>query len=262
MSFESTQIPRPGILSSPSSPTAFGPYKASTNTNRVLKSQQDPARHARDRRASLTPREDILGPSAGYFDHHPHRAPILPPIAPASAYLTPELLIARSTEGMRELFGVASAAELDGAASLFDLVARGDAARLQQLVAAFRAEMRERGPARWAPAPASDAALHAAAQAARTHTATLHVLRPGARAPLALRVRANLARLDAYVVVMVFAPAAGAYEPPPPHRLDMKLPPLLQNPGFAGIDHRLRDEPPPPEERPRRERIELSEMLV
>lgn len=258
-SFEIAQVQHPGVTSSPSSPTAFGPtYKS--GTHRILKSQQDSSRHSLDRRLSLTPREDTLGNGSGYFDQHrPPMSNVLPPISPpifnATAFLTPDLLVAKSTDGMRELCGY-SASDLDGVKSLFDIVLSTDIDRLEHLVDRFREEIQEREPARWSATPpiqtieaVNENNIYPATQGARTYAETLHLCRADGSNYLKIRIRAHLAFTSVYFVVMVFSLTN---EMPPPlqlnsagyssgfHKMHSTTPgstPTIQSPTFMPSHH-------------------------
>jgi len=222
-SFEISHMQRPGIASSPSSPSGLSSSYRS-GTHRVLKSQSsDTTRYSR--RPSLTPREEILGHATGYFDpalQRPDRIN-LPPISSATAYLTTDLIVVKSTDGIRELLGYKTV-DLDRRMSLFDLVLKEDHEKVYQLSSRILDEIREREPKMML----TESQLHSNIQAvddtqastatlaSKTHSDVLHLRRPDGQY-LKIRIRANLASTSVYFVVMVFSLVT---EMPPPLQLN------------------------------------------
>ncbi|KAF8243949.1 hypothetical protein K440DRAFT_30226 [Wilcoxina mikolae CBS 423.85] len=209
-SFEIGQMQRPGILSSPSSPSAV-PTSYRSSSHRILKSQVDSPRFSR--RPSLTPREDILGHhtnGTSYFDQRHAIRPSrinLPPISNATAYLTIDLLVAKSNENMRELLGY-TAAELDCQKSLFDIVLNTDVEKVEHLSSRIRDDVRDREPKSWLSVPQLCASIQAvdesqipsAIPGAISHSDVLHLRRPDGQY-LRIRIRAHLAFASVYFVV-------------------------------------------------------------
>jgi hypothetical protein len=222
-SFEISHMQRPGIASSPSSPSGLSSSYRS-GTHRVLKSQSsDITRYSR--RPSLTPREEILGHATGYFDpalQRPDRIN-LPPISNATAYLTTDLIVVKSTDSIRELLGY-NKVELDCRMSLFDLVVEGDREKVYQLSNRILDEIREREPKSMLTKSqlhsniqaVDDTRASTATLASRTHSDVLHLRRPDGQY-LKIRIRANLASTSVYFVVMVFSLIT---EMPPPLQLN------------------------------------------
>jgi hypothetical protein len=216
---------RPGNHSSPSSPSAI-PTSYRSSSHRILKSQVESPRFSR--RPSLTPREDILGHhtnSTSYFDqrHAPRQSRInLPPISHATAYLTIDLLVAKSNENMRDLLGY-TAEELDCQKNLFDIVLNTDVEKVQHLSNRIRDEVRDREMKEWLSVPQLCAAIQAVDESqtpsipgATTHSEALHLRRPDGQY-LKIRIRAHLAFASVYFVVVVFSLAN---EMPPPLQLN------------------------------------------
>ncbi|KAF8536789.1 hypothetical protein BDD12DRAFT_807491 [Trichophaea hybrida] len=232
-SFEIGQMQRSGILSSPSSPSAV-PTSYRSSSHRILKSQVDSPRFSR--RPSLTPREDILGHhtnGTSYFDQRHATRPSrinLPPISNATAYLTIDLLVAKSNENMRELLGY-TAAELDCQKSLFDIVLNTDVEKVEHLSSRIRDDIRDREPKSWLSIPQLCASIQAvdesqipsAIPGAISHSEVLHLRRPDGQY-LRIRIRAHLAFVSVYFVVVVFSLAN---EMPPPLQLNSSSTPYI-----------------------------------
>jgi len=204
---------RPGVYSSPSSPSIQGP--ARNGMHKILKSQPG-------RRQSL--QEDILGRASNYSDPRRLSKFNLPPISDATAYLTTDLFVVKSTENMRELLGY-SAAELDVQMSLFDIVLDTDRAKVDHLATRINEEIRERGnPPEWLTGhqlhariqTVSEGEVAAATRGTRTHSETLHLRRPEGT-HIRIRIRAHAAVAPVAFVVMVFSLAN---EMPPPLQLN------------------------------------------
>lgn len=217
-SFEVPRLNRPGV-SSPSSPTSLSaPYRS---THRVLKSSTNDSRYSR--RPSLTPREEILG-QPGYFDQRVPQRQVkinLPPIADdATAYLTPNLLVVKSTEPLRELLGY-PASELDCRKSLLDIVLRTDKVHhLKSKIAADIAEREHRPTLDGLELfetiqSATENQISSSIHGSKDHSEVLHLRRPDGQY-LRIRIRANVVCTSIYFVVMVFAIAN---EMPPPLQL-------------------------------------------
>lgn len=219
----SIQSHRAENVSPLSSPTAI-PVAYRTGTHRVLKSQSNESSRF-SRRPSLTPREETLGQTGGYFDDRPSsRGPrfnLPSPVPNATAYLTCDLVVAKSTESVRELLGYA-ASELNGVRSLFDIVLPSDRDRLYRLSRKIQEEVSEREP-NYLP-PLSSTSVYAAIQSvtqgnipAATHGSrdiqeTLHLRRPDGHY-LRTRIQINLAKTSVFFVVVVFSLVTGI--PPP-----------------------------------------------
>lgn len=220
-SFEISQMQRPGVYSSPSSPSAMAP-SARGGPHRVLKSQHDAPRFYR--RQSL--QEDLLSRASNYSDQRGSQRPLkisLPPITNATAYLTTELLVAKSTESMRELLGYRMV-DLDGQKSLFDIVLDTDRGKVEQLVSKIHAEIRERGPREPKQWPPRISTMCAAIQTItenqifmgmNTYDEMLHLRRPDGNY-IRIRIRAQLASASFFFVIMAFSLAN---EMPPPLQL-------------------------------------------
>lgn len=257
------------VVSPLSSPTAItAPYR--TGTHRVLKSQSNDSRF---RRASLTPREETLGgQNAGYFDDRP--SPITPrfnlpsPVPNAIAYLTTDLVVAKSTQSVHELLGY-TAAELNGVRSLFDIVLSNDRDKLYRLSRRIQEEMSERGP-NYLP-PLSSHSVYAAIQnvtqsdipsaiqGSKDLQETLHLRHPDGRY-LRTRVQINLAKTSVFFVVVVFSLSTGIPPPlqfnnqPAPYQNQERvytpghsIPPISSPPFVGPSQQRLQGEPSGPQ---------------
>lgn len=256
----SIQSHRTENVSPLSSPTAI-PTGYRTGTHRVLKSQSgESSRYSR--RPSLTPREETLGQTGGYFDDRPSpRAPrfdLPSPIPNATAYLTTDLVVAKSTESVRELLGY-SATELNAVRSLFDIVLPSDRDRLYRLSSRIQEEMSEREPNYMPPLSKSlvylaiqsvtQSDIPAAIQGSREIQETLHLRRPDGHY-LRTRIQINLAKTSVFFVVVEFSLVTGI---PPPLQFgnsqvpyasqeriftpNQNIPPPLTSPSFINPSH-------------------------
>ena len=207
-----------GVYSLPSSPSSI-PNSSRTGPHRILKSQPF------YRRQSL--QEDVLGHAANYADQRvaqriANTKISLPPITNATAYLTTELVVAKSTGSMRELLGY-TVVELDRQRSLFDIILDTDRGKVEHLVSQIREEMREREHKPWMPSAQLFESIQAvnenhipnATSGSRTYSETLHLRRPDGNY-IRIRIRATLAATSVYFVVMTFTLAN---EMPPPLQL-------------------------------------------
>jgi hypothetical protein len=222
-------MPRPGIYSSPSSPSAMAPSSRS-GPHRVLKSQPTDAGPRFFRRQSL--QEDLLGRGASHYSdhHHPHQRSSLrpskislPPITNAQAYLTTDMVVAQSTHDMRELLGY-NMGDLDGRKSLFDIVLDEDRERVERLVTKIHEEIRQRDPSwnHWN--AASVGALQGVSESqvqvlgVNAYNETLHLRRPEGNF-IKIRIRANLSATTTTSLFFVLMAFTLANEMPPPLQL-------------------------------------------
>ncbi|CUS15752.1 unnamed protein product [Tuber aestivum] len=215
------QSHRPENVSPLSSPTT---RSFRTGPHRVLKSQPTDS-HRYNRRPSLTPREETLGQSGSYFDDRPlprSRGLNLPsPVPNATAYLTTELVVAKSSENVRELLGY-SEHELNRVRSLYDIVVPSDRDKLYRLSRRIQDEVTEREP-NYRP-PVSPDSLYSAIQnvnqadiPSATHGSkdiqeSLHLRRPDGHF-LRTRIQINLAKTSVFFVVVVFSLVTGIPAP-------------------------------------------------
>lgn len=215
----------------PQAPEVVSPLPSPINRtfrashHRVLKSQPtEPLRFAR--RPSLTPREEILGQSGSHLEGRPPvraRGLLLPsPVLNATAYLTTELVIAKSSESVSELLGYAEH-ELIRVRSLYDMVLSSDRDKLYRLSRKIQEEVIERDPNYRA--PVSQDALYSAIQSvseaditsavvvdSRDIQENLHLRRPDGHY-LRTRIQINLAKTSVFFVVVSFSLVTGI--PPP-----------------------------------------------
>ncbi|RPA89772.1 hypothetical protein L873DRAFT_1639656, partial [Choiromyces venosus 120613-1] len=203
------QAHRPENVSPLSSPTT---RSFRTGPHRVLKSQPTDS-HRYNRRPSLTPREETLGQSGSYFDDRPlprSRGLNLPSLVPnATAYLTTELVVAKSSESVRELLGY-SEHELNRVRSLYDIVLSSDRDKLYRLSRRIQDEVTEREP-NYRP-PVSPDSLYSAIQSvnqadipsaihgSKDIQENLHLRRPDGHF-LRTRIQINLAKTSVFFVV-------------------------------------------------------------
>lgn len=238
----------------------------------MLKSQSNESSRY-SRRPSLTPREETLGQTGGYFDDRPSphapRFDLPSPIPNATAYLTTELVVAKSTESVRELLGY-TAAELNAVRSLFDIVLPGDRDKLYRLSRRIQEEMSEREPSYLPPHSTSSVYLAiqsvtqndipAAIHGSREIQETLHLRRPDGHY-LRTRIQINLAKTSVFFVVVEFSLVTGI---PPPLQFsnsqapyssqermytpNQTIPPPLTSPSFMNPSHQrqLQGEPSGP----------------
>ncbi|KAI5805142.1 hypothetical protein EDC01DRAFT_358657 [Geopyxis carbonaria] len=230
-SFEVAHMQRQGSVVSP---------LASPTTHRVIKAH--PVDNVRTyRRSSLTPKEEVENLASSYFEVRSPRGPWrndLPPQppSPAVAYFTTDLVVAKSTEPLRELLGC-SATDLDGFKSLFDIVLTTDRDKVYRLSSRIQEEMAQRGlkahPSsqvyQVVQAIGEDEAA-AAVQGSKLHSESLHLRHPNGQY-LKIRIRANLAVTSVCYVVIVFSMTN---EMPPPLQLN---PSCLTGSGIQQSQH-------------------------
>ncbi|TGZ80859.1 hypothetical protein EX30DRAFT_364222 [Ascodesmis nigricans] len=229
-----------------SSPTAHSSSLSYRSSHRVLKSQPS-LEHHRLRRPTLTPRED--NPSyttTSYFDYHDVRGSkiSLPPInnpPHATAFLTCDLVIVKSTERVRELLGY-SERELDGRQNLLDIVLSSDRDEVHRLSDKIQDEIHQRVGRQTDVQPRalypliqdiSEADIPVATQGYRKHTGIFHFRRPDG-SHLRIRMQATAGFQHVHFVVVDFSLA---HEMPPPlqlHNGDSPLPTPSSHPHSAG----------------------------
>lgn len=267
----SIQSHRADNISPLSSPTAI-PVAYRTGTHRVLKSQSNESSRF-SRRPSLTPREETLGQTGGYFDDRPSshapRFNLPSPIPNATAYLTTDLVVAKSTESVRELLGY-TATELNAVRSLYDIVLPSDRDRLYRLSSKIQEEVAEREPGYLPPISSGSVYLAiqnvtqsdipAAIHGSRAIQETLHLRRPDGHY-LRTKIEINLAKTSVFFVVIEFSLVTGI--PPPlqfsnsqaPYSGQDRMytptqpnPPSLSSPPFMNPSHQrqLQGEPSGP----------------
>jgi hypothetical protein len=168
-----------------------------------------------------------------YSDHHHHhqRSSLrpskisLPPITNAQAYLTTDLVVAKSTHDMRELLGYNNMGDLDGRKSLFDIVLDADRERVERLVVKIHEEIRQREPNwnHWTTASAGTIQGISESQVqvlgVNAYNETLHLRRPEGTF-IKIRIRASLATTTATSLFFVVMAFTLANEMPPPLQLN------------------------------------------
>ncbi|KAL7273073.1 hypothetical protein RUND412_004097 [Rhizina undulata] len=260
---------RSDITSPLTSPTAL-PVSYRSVSHRILKSQSNDSPRF-TRRPSLTPREETLGQTGGYFDERPSprnaRFNLPSPVPHATVYLTTDLVVAKSTESVRDILGY-SANELNRIKSLYDIVSNTDRDKLYRLSATIKDQIFEREPD-YLFSVSQDALFSAiqnvnhedisiAVQGSRDIQETLHIRRPDGHY-LRTRVQINLAKTSVFFVVVDFSLVT---EIPPPLQFNNSHPsfspassiftpshPTLTSPSFLTPSHtsRLPGEPTGPQ---------------